>query len=76
MLHLVGPALIALVLLGAMLHDWLLPSVIGSVDDEPIDPTPLLTLRFHDGDNPDALKAPANSMSFGVAVRSVPPVSD
>jgi hypothetical protein len=61
--------LIVLVLGGTVLHDLLLPSQGGEGDDDfaLVDPTPLVELRFHDGDSPD-FKIEPQTMSFGLEV--------
>jgi hypothetical protein len=71
--HLVGPAIIVLVLLIALWHDALLPSreepSPGPPPGEPADPNPHLALRIHDGPKQNRLEyMPQPTMRFGLVL--------
>jgi len=67
LLHLIGPIIILLALLGAVLHDFLLPA--ESEGQDLLDSKPRLSLKFLDGEPPkDKIGVPPEIMSFGVTV--------
>jgi hypothetical protein len=71
--HLLPLGAILLVLLATVIHDLLLPSRAGSDDDDQagpalIDPTPLLTLAFHDGPETRDFPIAGRTMSFGLSI--------
>jgi hypothetical protein len=73
LVHLLPLFAILLFLVGAVVHDFWLPSRRAGDEEDAgpalIDPTPVLALRFHDGPTTDRLKVPAGTMSFGLTLR-------
>lgn len=71
LLHSIGPILVLLVLLGTVIHDFLLKEEDDSGPDL-LDQTPRLALKFLEGEPPaDQIRVPADIMSFGVAVEDL-----